>query len=317
LIPDATGPVINQHAGSPLKKTGEGPGIAPGGAAGEDLSIMDKASIGLEMLGDRLYQVKALKAYHQGKQKLIKELTRPFKEFFGIQASSSSPPADGAAIPAEVEKPKPYPGKFFGIFQSPDPSNDEFWEKHPVLHAVYLGGKLTAKVSRAVIRMGLPAAYAGSGKKMPIGGKFIERLLDRSAGGSAIDRAYDNFTRYVKMPGVSLALGIIGPAMGLSRVVDGINEYGESKESKNALQRMEGKADIASGALTAIKPLALLAIGVEGLHLFLNHRVKNKGMSPEKADRIMTRVLLTAAAPVGLAAYALLAPPGQKEPASP
>jgi len=287
------------------------------------LSLIDKSCMGWGLIGERLYENKVLQSYHTGKEKLKEAAVRPFKKIIDkIKEWASDDNADEikAVSKNNIDKfgktIKDFPNEEY-INNPENTTSDEFWEKHPIMHSIYLGfkaikriprfiPKLLLKIPRMLFKVVFPAAYAESGKG--VGSKFISKLVDTATKNPAIKKGYEKYTNLMKIPGVSLGMSIVGPIFGVSRMMDGINQYHEGKKDNNSLQKLEGKVEIVSGALAAIKPLALLSVVTEGAHMYLTHRVKNKGMDPARADHIMTRVFSAATAPIGLTAYALLSP---------
>lgn len=211
-------------------------------------------------------------------------------------------------------------GKFANI-GSGEKVDDRFWDRHPVLRSLYLGFKgirkiprFMLKIPRMLFRIAFPAAYAGSGENAPIGADFVSRMLGKVMDNPVFKTAYENYRKFMKFPGVSLAMSILGPVFGVNRMAEGLVTLKKGQRTKNARKVLDGKVDIMTGALATIKPLALFAILTEGVHLFLDWRVRKHGMDPQRADQIMTNIFAAVSAPIGLAAYALLSPrePEQK-----
>lgn len=292
--------------------------------------ILAKSLKGWQLLGNRLYQSRVVQGHQKIKTGITNAIKAPFK---GIMKKINEL-ADDDDSKKELEKIRKesrenlekfsegmenYPSSKTLIKCSkegnPEYSDDSFWEKHPLARSFYLGYKAIKKIPkmllqipRALFRIMLPAAYGQTGGTKMVGQNFVYRMLKGLREKPWFNTAMDNYKKLLNIPGVSLALSIMGPVFAINRMSDGLMEYQEGLKKDNPYQKLDGKVEIMTGALAAVKPLALLAIATEGVHIYLNYRVKKKGMDPAKADRLMSNVFAAVTAPIGLAAYALLSP---------
>jgi len=300
---------------------------------GEDSGFIAKSRKGWDLLGDRLYESKIVQGHHRIKTKIKDTLKWPFK---GIMKKINEMADDDDAeleiikkksaknLQRFAGKTKNFPSSRTAIKYGPNGdieySDDSFWERHPIMRSFYLGFKalkkmpmLLLKIPRMLFRILIPAAYGESGKGKMVGSEFVGKIFGGLKDNSWARKAYSNFSKLMNVPGVALAMSIVGPVFGLSRMGDGLIEFKEGVKNNNPYQMLDGKVDMMTGALAAIKPLALLAIVTEGVHIYLNYRVKKKGMDPERANNIMSNIFAAVTAPIGLAAYALLAPPKKRQ----
>lgn len=114
---------------------------------------------------------------------------------------------------------------------------------------------------------------------------------------------------YAKYPGLRTALRIGAAVTGPLTVMKGVNQYADGKAAHDQKKILDGKLEMVEGALYTLKVTSPLGLAVTGLRLGLNYLIKKGKISAKKADQAITRTLATLTAPVGLAAYALLAPP--------
>ncbi|MCD4782642.1 MAG: hypothetical protein K8T10_02305 [Candidatus Eremiobacteraeota bacterium] len=293
----------------------------------EDLTIIEKSMKGWEFIADRVYKTGVVQGHLKAKKKVASAIKYPFRGIMKKINEWADDDDDIKEIRAESKEnlerfsgkmnkipAKKYTNKVTGKKISKF-DDDSFWEKHPILHSFYLGykgikkvPKLLLKIPRMLFRIMLPAAYSETSNSKVIGRDFLRGFASKLQENSLINKGYRHYSNFMKMPGVSLAMSIIGPVFGVSRMLSGIAEYQKGVKNNNQYQMLDGKVDIMTGALAAIKPLALLAIVTEGMHIFLNYRIKKKGMDPSRANAIMSSVFAAATAPIGLTAYALLAP---------
>ena len=292
--------------------------------------ILAKSLKGWQLLGNRLYQSRIVQGHHKVKAAVTNALKAPFKgiikkideiagddddkkELEQIRKESSE---NLAKFSGEMEN---YPSSIAQIKCSSDGnreySDDSFWEKHPIVRSFVLGFKAIRKIPRMLLklprtlyRIMLPAAYGDSGNKKMVGEGLAYKMLAGLRKKPWFNTAMTNYKKLLNFPGVSLALSIMGPLFAMDRMSDGLMEYQEGLKNNNPYQKLDGKVDIMTGALAAARPLALLAIATEGVHIYLNYRIKKKGMDPAKADKIMSNVFAAVTAPIGLAAYAFLSP---------
>lgn len=297
---------------------------------GNQSGILAKSLKGWQLLGDRLYQSRIVQGHQKLKTGITNALKAPFKgimkkidELAGdddnkkeLELIKKESKENLAKFSGEMES---YPSSIAQIKCSsdgnPEYSDDTFWEKHPIARSFYLGFKAIRKIPkmmlqipRALFRIMLPAAYGQSGNTKMVGEGIAYRMLSGVRNKPWFNTAMNNYKRLLNFPGVSLALSIMGPIFAINRMSDGLKEYQEGLKKDNPYQKLDGKVDIMTGALAAVRPLALLAIATEGVHIYLNYRIKKKGMDPAKADRIMSNVFAAVTAPIGLAAYAFLSP---------
>lgn len=292
--------------------------------------MLEKSLKGWQLLGDRLYQSSIVQGHQKIKNGITDALKAPFKGIMKKIDEIAGDDDDKKELEKIGEKSKENLARFSGDMENyprsstlirysadgnPEYSDDSFWEKHPVMRSFYLGFKAIRKIPkmllqlpRALFRIMLPAAYGQSGNVKMVGENFACRMLSGLREKPWFNTAMNNYARLLNFPGVSLALSIIGPAFAFNRMSNGLSEYQEGLKKGNPYQKLDGKVDIMTGAIAAVRPLALLAIATEGVHIYLNYRIKKKGMDPAKADRIMSNVFAAATAPIGLAAYALLSP---------
>ncbi len=293
-------------------------------------SILAKSLKGWQLLGNRLYQSRIVQGHQKIKSGITNALKAPFK---GIMKKIEEIAGDdddkqeleqikkesSGNLTRFADEMKSYPSSIFlikcSIKGDPEYSDDSFWEKHPIARSFYLGfkairkiPKMLFKIPRALFRIMLPAAYGQSGNTKMVGENFVYKMLAGLRKKPWFNTAMNNYKKLLDFPGVSLALSIMGPVFAINRMSDGLMEYQEGLKKDNPYQKLDGKVDIMTGALAAVRPLALLAIATEGVHIYLNYRVKKKGMDPAKADRIMSNVFAAVTAPIGLAAYAFLSP---------
>lgn len=293
---------------------------------GENLTLLEKSRKGWGLIANRIYESGVVQGHLKAKKKMADAVKYPFR---GIMKKINewANNDDLEEIRAESKenlerfsgKMKKIPSKEYATKVTGGEiskySDDSFWEKHPVLRSFYLSykaikktPKFLLKIPRMLFRIILPAIYGETGDGWVIGRKFLRGLTSKLQKNSLIRRGCQHYSDIMKMPGVSLAMSIIGPVFGVSRMLSGLAEYNEGVENNNQYQMLDGKIDIMTGALASIKPLALLAVVTEGVHLFLNYRIKKKGMDPSRANEIMSNIFAASTAPIGLAAYALLAP---------
>lgn len=330
---------LNNGQPSPVKKpvkASDGAKKAPVDSvdlnSSENLSLMEKCNVGWDLLAERLYDNKTLQSIYVGKKKLFRAIASPFKKVFKkIKSWAVSDDEEAKEIREEGKKNlenfkgklKDFPSEKHTV-KPEKAGNDEFWERHPILHSIYLGYRAVRKIPKAVTKMMLkipkmlfkivfPAVYSEAGKNNFVGAEMVRGLADKARKMEVVEKAIKNYQSFLKIPGVSIAMGVMCPLMGANRVMDGFFQYREGVKKDDAAKRLEGKVEMVTGGLYAIKPLALFAIVTEGAHAYLNYRVAKKGLDPAKADAMMTRAFLAATAPLGLAAYALLAPKDGKK----
>ena len=301
---------------------------------GKESGLIAKSRKGWELLGDRLYNSKIVQGHHKVKSGISKILKYPFKGIIRkIEelAGDDDDKKECEAIKKEskenldrfADSLKDFPSSRHGIDASEKEqgnySDDSFWERHPILRSFFLGykglkkmPKLLLKIPRMLFRVVFPAAYGQTGKQKMVGMNVVNKLISGIRNKPWYKKGMEYYSKLMNVPGVALAMSILGPVFGLSRMAEGLMEYKEGVHENNHYQMLDGKVEMMTGALATVKPLVLLAIVTEGVHIFLNYRIKKKGMDPAKADRIMTNVFAAATAPIGLAAYALLAPPTEK-----
>ncbi len=310
------------------------------------LGLTDKSAMGLAMLGDRLYQTPGIKEYYNKKNQLIQKTTdlvmKPIKAVMEWIAGDKDKEKLDEVRQAGRENLEKFP-KHMKNFPSRTDTNKSdndnnskatgedksFWERNPLLHSLYIGAmavqripsfayKLALKIPRAIFKVVFPALYASDGSDTNFVGKGVyDKIVGWANKNTIFRRGYETCMKMMQVPGVALAVGIMTPLYGASRIVDGLNIYKEGVKEKDATKRLGGKVEMISGGLMAIKPLAIFAILTQGIHAYLNHKINNGTLDPEKADKIMTRALSLVAAPIGLAAYALLKPGQENKPADP
>ncbi|MFP4498637.1 MAG: hypothetical protein ACLFQV_10535, partial [Vulcanimicrobiota bacterium] len=266
----------------------------------EEPGIIEKSAMGWAMVADLVSENKTVRNVQAAKLKAIRKITYPLKKLW----KKIEPGSDEEKKIIEDSKKeldnfaghlKKIPEEQKIIIGGKEINKEEFSEEHPILYGLYLVCRGVANLPKALIKLMMkaprtlfkgmfPAMYAESGNPGALSKTSIP-LLKKSPW---INKAYDNFSKLMNFPGVSIAMSLLGPAFGINKMADGLFEYKQGVKHHDPEKKFDGKLDVLSGTLASIQPLALLSVITEGIHLYMDYRINNKGMDPAKADKAVT-----------------------------
>lgn len=109
-----------------------------------------------------------------------------------------------------------------------------------------------------------------------------------------------------KVPGLRLALDVLSAVTGPLTMHKGAGKIKKGITEGDKKKIFDGKMDLASGVAYSSRIAAPAGLAIDGVHWYLNRKIKKGKITLEKADSIATNMLAVATGPVGLTTHAAI-----------
>jgi hypothetical protein len=132
---------------------------------------------------------------------------------------------------------------------------------------------------------------------------LYDKIMDRTGireAGKKVSEAID------KVPYLRDTLQVAGAILGPVQSHHGATELQSGIRRDDPALRMAGKMDLAQGLAFTSKAAAPVGLGLLGLRMYLNNRIKAGKMSLEKAESIANGTLAVVGGPIGLTVFAAI-----------
>jgi len=132
---------------------------------------------------------------------------------------------------------------------------------------------------------------------------LTDKLLDRPS----VRKIGKTISQWIdKVPGLRLTLEYLGKISAPIALYGGARALQRGIENEDKVDKTKGKFTLAEGILLSNRSLALATLGLLGLEIYVNRKLKKGKISLEQADKVATTALAVSGGPVGVTAWAFL-----------